>query len=232
MAKVRKVFLSCLIISLLILTSIILSKILSPQLIGVSNSATTQIGGQSVYFISANQFKNQSDAENLSTQITELGGAGYIFNFDKNFHVITSLYINKDDANKVCNKLKDKYTNAHVLKLSMKKTKINDKALAKEINSLINSIITFYANNFILLDKGEISVNKILINTIAINSQIDSLNETLYLQTDETLIKIRVLLKTLKSNMQLLSDNSSFNQFFKYIGVNSASTIYLTLNKL
>jgi len=232
MAKVRKVFLSCLIISLLILTSIMLSKILSPQLIGVSNSATTQIGGQSVYFISANQFKNQSEAENLSTQITELGGAGYIFNFDKNFHVITSLYINKDDANKVCNKLKDKYTNAQVLKLSMKKTKINDKALAKEINSLINSIITFYANNFILLDKGEISVNKILINTIAINSQIDSLNETLYLQTDETLIKIRVLLKTLKSNMQLLSDNSSFNQFFKYIGVNSASTIYLTLNKL
>lgn len=238
MSKIKKTSLCVLIIILLVLISFMVSKLFSLNFIQASTTKKGFVNVNSVYFVSAEKFSDKSLAESFATELGEVGGAGFVFEKNNMFYCLTSMYLNENDAKKVCNNLKIEYTNVEYIKLNFKAhnfSNLDNKEnveISKRISNSFNNMLNFYIEAFISLDKGETTQSKINLKSLSIISEIDDLINSLSLKASEEIIQYRVLLKTLKSNLELLTNSSNFNKNIKYLGINSAIEIFNTLNNL
>ena len=124
---------------------------------------------QYYYFVEINTFYRYLDANNLANQIQNKGGAGYVY-YDDKYHVLASFYPNKEDAEKVCENLKNEYSNASVFVIEATKFKVDRKFSDKENNvlaklnkansELFNNLYTII-NNY---DSSKEQKNQLLIN--------------------------------------------------------------------
>jgi len=224
MKKFKKIILPTFIVLMLVIVSIILSKLFNGQFIE-TNANKKDINLQSVYFVSAESFSNAIDAQNCSNEISKVGGAGFVYNKENVYYVITSFYLTEKEASSVCTNLKLDYINAQVLKIDFKKVSLSSSEFSNNFKQILISFIEFYAKSSISLDKGEISKNQILLSSLTLNANIDECLKLLESSAQTSEIKSRVLLKTLKSNLTLINVNSNFSQTLKYLGVYSISEI-------
>lgn len=116
----------------------------------------------SFYFVEINNFLVLSDAQTLSVEIRNKGGAGYIY-FDGKYHVLASYYPNKNDAEIVCKNLKQDYKTATIYELKINKN-VNLKNLSNnQKNAVENFISCGYSTiekiykNILSFDKAEIT---------------------------------------------------------------------------
>ena len=68
------------------------------------------------YFVEINKCLTYKDASDLSIEIQSRAGAGYVF-FDGSYHVLANFYLNKADAESVCENLKPDYPTCKVFSL-------------------------------------------------------------------------------------------------------------------
>jgi len=68
------------------------------------------------FYVEINSFLNYKEANKLANSVQEQGGAGYIY-YDGKYHVLTSLYLKKEDANKVKENLTKDFPTCKILTL-------------------------------------------------------------------------------------------------------------------
>ncbi len=232
MNKIKKFVLPSLIIAMLVIVSILLSKLFTFGIIDTNGKSKSTIGGQSAFFVSVNSFDNLQDAENCSKSINTVGGAGYVLKHNNKNHVIVSMYLNKTDASAVMENIKGDYPSVSLIELQIKKKNIENQTLANDVNSFVFEILNFYVNNAIKLDKNEITKNNVLLKSLELNTNLDDLITKLEMDASDSSIKLRKMLKTVKNNLQLLTNFVSDGSTFKYMGINTFMDIFTSLENL
>jgi len=177
------------------------------------------------YFVKANTFPTYAPASNLATEIQNAGGGGNLY-YKNGYNILINYYNNKADAESVCKKIKENYTNAAIFKIEAKKfknlqnlTKNQNKSVENLTNSTISSINTLSSTS-IKIDKNELSAiqTSSIFNSVFKNYQ-DCYNEfenqfhkhSKYNAAKEYANKIYLNLQTL-SNAEDIS-----NQKIKYL---------------
>lgn len=97
------------------------------------------------FFVEVGCFFKYADANSLAGEVQNKGGAGYVY-YDGKYHVLTSFYLNKEDAESVCNNLVESYPNSKVFNLEIEKSRTNKK-YSKQEQQFISKINN--ANKFL-----------------------------------------------------------------------------------
>ena len=195
------------------------SSLVTFGLIGTSVASPEQI----VYAISLGKSETsdglKEEKQNLQTQ----NGAGFILEFDGNFHCIASVYENKNDAQKVQENLKSTGTESEILTITLSAISVEGNFSTDEKNvlsSCLKANFETYKKLYdvaISLDSGVFDITKAKLECNNIYSAFISTKVNF-----ETLFKGKNMQKTTK-NLQnienalsnLISENySSANQTF------------------
>lgn len=149
---------SFLILTILVIALMVVAFFIKPTTIKVDE----------YYFARINTYLTYSEASKTSIEIQNRGGAGYIY-FDGRYHVLTSFYTSKDDAESVVNNLKTDYPNASIYTLEVeqfKKSKKLSTSQNKATANIVTESVKLIDNLYTLLlqlDKSEISTNELSI---------------------------------------------------------------------
>lgn len=177
------------------------------------------------YFVVANSFPTYSQANTLSQEIQNSGGAGYV-HLDKKYYVLINFYQYETDANNVIKNLKDTYPNVDIYTISAKKFK-NIQNFNKKQNKSIENLSNFIKNTInqlsdlsIQYDKKELNSNQLLTKFTSIESEYNTLfNDVLkQFKTDSKFNVSREYLHNIKTDLQsLVSHNQeNFSSQFKF----------------
>lgn len=150
------------------------------------------------YLVEVDCVQDYEQAIELSSQIQNRGGAGYI-RYDKGWHIFASGYCSNDDAKSVAEKLKPEYSNAKVYNLNIEDFDFNN-GFSQNVNQIFkNNILSFkYAIEnidrvLIQYDNNEASIlnvkNVAILNLEEIDKQIDKFLDTY--TRDTTFIKYK-----------------------------------------
>lgn len=90
------------------------------------------------YFVSAGEYLSYNDAKNVSSEIIEKQGAGFI-HYDGTYHVLISFYPTEKSAKNVLEQIKNDYKNACIYKMEIEKFK-KIKNFNAEQNELLNNL--------------------------------------------------------------------------------------------
>ena len=93
------------------------------------------------YFVEIDNFQTYKKALNLSEELQNLACKSYIY-FDDKYHVLVSFYSNKNDAEKVCENLKNDYPKSQVICLTFSQFQTHKNLTTKQNSSIENSIIS------------------------------------------------------------------------------------------
>ena len=122
-----------------------------------------------LYFVEINNFLNYNDATALSTEIQEKAGAGYIY-YDGTYHVFAHVYLNKADAQNVCNNLAEEYPTCKVFSkefnknINLKELNDSQKKAVKILIEVCDDCLNQIYENILNYDKGEIDNQKLILN--------------------------------------------------------------------
>ena len=116
------------------------------------------------YFIEIANFQSYNDALNLSQEIHNSGGAGYIY-FDEKYHVLASYYSRLESANSVLKNIQTSYPNSSILTIVA--TPFSNSNLSTKEKIAVESFLTVSEQLILELEqfsteynKGELSINK------------------------------------------------------------------------
>ena len=136
----------CVILFFLILGTILISLI-------VSRKKENLFYGQNLYLVYTSKTKNVSSLENEKDMVKNLGGAGVVFLFKKEYYLICNVYLKKDEAEEIKKGIAENYNNAGILEISAKKVK-NIKHFKQNEDS--KNMLKFIKNNLFELAQTEI----------------------------------------------------------------------------
>ena len=128
-----------------------------------TNTTTESISAPSytVYLISLSKSQLKKESISRAKDFQTLGAGGYIWEEDKYYHVITSAYLNKNDAQLVQNNIKLNYAlESELLSIQIKEHTIYgsfDAEEKKTLSKALGSCMAFYQNVYdisISLDTG------------------------------------------------------------------------------
>lgn len=185
---------------------------------GVSSGGKLITVKKQVYYaVSVYSFSDESQAKAKKSEVASMGGAGYVYSADKKSYVLTSAYETSADAKSVAENIGIEYK-SEVIEIVLPKVKVEKEK--KEAYELLKNIAEFFLRTSISFDKGEISKIQAVSLSLPLIASIDE--ETLKLEssTKEKDVQLKLLLKSIKANMQLLISETEFGSFFKYTGLN------------
>ena len=207
--KANKISISLIFVSIIILLSCV--TILKP-------TSTKEIN---FYFIEVGNFNTYKEANKLASNLQTQNAAGYIY-FDKTYHVIANYYLTIEDAQKVCNNIKETYSNAKVYTLTTTYNKKTNKIKeeSKLITSITNSLFDFIntlTQISVSIDKNEISTNQAQIKINDINNLFNtSLNDLKNNTNNKTFEIYNKNLKNIKNSLKNLTNSTNLEQNFKF----------------
>ena len=130
-----------------------------------SKDNTIKQNSFSLYAISVFSTETKIQAKEMSELIRRKNGAGYIWQTDKNYLVLTSCYENEADAQKVSNNLKESNTDNQIIKIDFDSITIKTSTVEQEKSTLENSVQS-YKNLYKKLYDLSVSVDTNLLSEI------------------------------------------------------------------
>ena len=131
-----------------------------------------------LYFVEIANFETYHQAIGLSQKVISNQAAGYIF-FDGKYHVLASFYLNKNDAKKVVENIKNVYANACVFSIQ-ENIFFSQKSLNNKQNKTLRDFINSTKENMIKLqninlefDSNKISFNEFKVYLHEIKNSFD-----------------------------------------------------------
>ena len=129
---------------------------------GLSIVSGKERSANSFYAVELDSFSTYDEASKFASAIQQKGGAGYI-TYNKEYKVLSSLYVTYNDAKAVADNVKQDYTNATVYEIVFVDVKLlNDltseqhKVITTSLE-VIKSAISTMTNIYLGLDTGELS---------------------------------------------------------------------------
>ena len=182
---------------------------------GLSNSKTKRYSEKIFYLVYAGKHTLESKATEMSTTVSDKGGAGVIFYKENLKYVVVSSYFSEADANKVKEQIIGSFTNAGTLKIIAPK-------LSKKVCTLIekqDSCKQYYKQHYefcktlynltLSVDKNEISGHEIYKIIMQTKQDISNISQRLKSNTEE-------ISKNMYSSSLIVLEhiNSFFNSSF------------------
>lgn len=192
------------------------------------------------HFIELNHFENYTQANEFSTQIKQVEGAGFIYK-DDYYHVFANYYIDKENAEKVCKNLKNDYKNCKIYTISahfpsnFKNLSINQNTVLKNILNNLYQLNIDLAELSLDYDTQKITYNSLCLKlknlTENFTKNVDDFNNFFKANSSVNFVK-DYLLNTTKNLNSLCSNLSEQNIKFniKFSSVNTALNHYFILS--
>ena len=179
-----------------------------------------------LYALQVAEYDNYSSAENMSKNIQQKGGAGYIYILDNNYKVLISCYKNIEDAEKVQKNLNDSGYQLEIINLDIKSyEKINGFSNKQNENYILaqNLFIDNYSQLYdlsVLYDTNDITINelKTKLNEIYYNNSeiIDNFDDEFNGVGESEIVYLKIYLSRLQQLINnLLLTNSQFDYLLK-----------------
>lgn len=108
-----------------------------------SNTMGGKINAYSIYAVYLHQSSIKSSTLDQANGVKRIGGAGYIWESESLFYVITSAYIEENDAIKVKQNLEESGHSAEILKINIPEISIGKVYSNEELSALTNAINLF-----------------------------------------------------------------------------------------
>lgn len=178
-----------------------------------------------IFFLSQNNCQNEEEAKVLGKDIMINNDAGYVWEENENFYIISSAYENENDSTLMKNKLEKDGKFAEIIKVSFPAIKIASTYSNKE-RDIITSALNSFHDAYSLLYDTSISLDNNLINetnaSLNINSTISKFNatkdnfDTLFQKNDIEFINI--------IKKHLINAKTSLNNLFEKKYITSTQT--------
>lgn len=243
----KKTFLITL-FSLLLVACLIIANYLSLTLIKTNSSAESISSNEfNLYFLSLSKSKLESEANSIAADYRKIGAGGYIWQKDEYYHVVSSAYANKNDAELVQNSIKiNQNLESEIFTIKFKSYTINGSFNGEEkkvIQKALGSCQAYYTSLYdiaISLDTGvynEISA-KLAVNNASqtLATTYANLN-TLYPNTPSSpynniswLNEQAVKLSQKLSSGERISEGQTYSSLIKYRYIEILSLLYNFIN--
>jgi hypothetical protein len=173
------------------------------------------------YLVGLYKSRKKNDAISQKSQVELLGGAGYIFEKNDVFYLISSAYIKKEDASEISSSMSKLYSGAEVVAISSKsstkqkqiKIRQNEKVLS--FCKYIDTFIDFYLDYELQYLAGKVSdseLSKTLISKkLEIEEKIKQFDASVELENNAKIV----------ANLILVHIDNFFSNFFELSKKNS-----------
>ena len=146
----------------LVLGAVILTTVI------ICFSAANCSGGEikfekTFYLVYYRMSDNTLSANSLSDAASSYGGAGYVIEFNENYYVTFSCYYSDKEAQAVCSNLKRRDLDCEILKIELKRFKLQNRNAKKHQKLYLGNLDTLYSLSALAyecangLDTGEYS---------------------------------------------------------------------------
>lgn len=111
------------------------------------SSSQNKISGFDVYAVATNKTIDEESAQNMKKDIQNKNGAGYVYEKDGLFYILTSAYESENDAIKVCESLKNQNIDCEIVKIVVDELKL-DLTLSNQDKTVLNNSINIFKSCF------------------------------------------------------------------------------------
>ena len=211
---------------------------------GLSIVSGKERSGNSFYAVELDSFNSYDEATKFATAIQQKGGAGYI-TYNKQYKVLSSLYVTYNDAKAVADNVKAEYTNATVYEIVFIDIKTSDnlsdeqhKAITTSLE-VIKSAISTMTNIYLGLDTGELSNETAhsILQTLYDDSttQTQSISTAFHSKDEAVYLKYKMYLTDFASNIAQVCNidmqGVELSQIIKYQQL-KCTFLYLRMREL
>lgn len=207
--------------SLVFIVCLILANYLSLVLIK-TDKETTKVSSNSfeLYFLSLSKSQVKNEAITHATDYQKIGAGGFIWEKDNYFHVVSSAYINKNDAQLVQNSIKtNNNIDSEIFSIKFNSFTINgsfNSDQTKVLNKSLNSFLNYYKEIYDIAISLDTSVYNEISARLAVNSSHNNLtnivnNFELLFKDETSLSKLYSSLTQAKNISQKLCGGSLVN---------------------
>lgn len=181
------------------------------------------------YAIQLEKFDEYTQAQDYATNIQKLGGAGYV-TYNKGYRVLSSMYLNYEQAKSVMDNIKSDYPNVCVYELCVPDISLPSDLSEEQLKVLSTSIavskstISTLYNIYVGIDSGEIKdeLAKSMLSALTddCNTQLTSFKTAFHSKDTATYLKYKMNLSDLASNVaeiiKIGLSGSELSQIIKY----------------
>lgn len=190
-----------------------------------------------LYAVYTNSLGTKVQAEENSNICKMQGGGGYIYLTESKFFIIASIYENEADATKVLQNLKNSYTSAGIIPISILPISISSNLSINEKDTL-ESALNVFKNTYKKLYDISVSLDTAVINEInarlsinSIGSEISTIcsNFTTIFNTQMTnnFLNIKLKLNELSSAINSLINSSTKEPFTSQIKYTYSTSLFI-----
>lgn len=175
-------------ISLLLVICLILANYISLLILKTDNKSDEVTNPEvEIYMLSLSKSKLQNEAKSIAPDYQKIGAGGYIWKQDDYFYVISSAYINKNDAELVKNSIKiNQDIDSEIITVKFPYFSINGSFNAdkkKVVSKAIAIAQTFYTSIYDIAVSLDTGVNSEINSKLAVNSTSNTIS-TIYANFD------------------------------------------------
>lgn len=196
------------------------------------------------YAVEVQEFDNYDEAYSFAIELQKKGGAGYI-TYNKQYKVLSSMYLTYDDAKSVADNIKGEYSGACVYEIVLPDitvpddlTKEQQKAITTSF-TVIKSVLATMTNIYLGVDKSEIKDDtaRTMLYTLYDDcaTQTDSIRTTFHSLDTAKHLKHEMYLTDFASNIAEISNldlkGMELSQIIKYQQIKCAF-LYITMANL
>lgn len=160
--------------ALCVMLALLFSNFITVGSFSFLNGSELKKNGYTIYAISIYQSNNFGSAGSAASSYQDKGGAGYLYFDNGIFHVLTSGYKEKSDADKVAEKLLNEGTGAQIITISVGSTALSG-SFSQEEQSALNNALSSFSSSFDSLYDMSISLDTNISTENEIRTQITSL---------------------------------------------------------
>ncbi len=211
---------------------------------GISLVSGKQRNANNFYAVEVASFDNYDEAYEFAMQIQKKGGAGYI-TYNKEYKVLTSLYLTYNDAKSVSENIKADYPSACIYEIILPTITLPSELSEQQQKTLTTSFavaqsaLSTMTNIYLSLDTGEIEdeTARAMLYTIYddCSSQIKSINTNFHQQDESKYIKYKMYLNNFTSHLAEVNETDlsgiELSQIIKYQQIKLAY-LYISMANL
>lgn len=208
---------------------------------GIDFVSGKQRNTNNFYAVQVESFETYDEAYNFASELQKKGGAGYI-TYNKEYKVLSSLYLTYDNAESVAKNIKGEYANACVYEIVLPDITVPEDITKEQQNvittnfAITKSAISTMTNIYLGIDKGETkdSTANTMIQALYDDcvAQVDSVRVAFHSLDTATYLKHKMYLSDFASNIAEIThlglSGMELSQIIKYQQIKCAF-LYITM---
>ena len=202
---------------------VMLSFVFSFSTLQASETFSANSPSVKIYFVSSTKSQLESSAKTLAEYQMARNGAGYIWNIDNYFYVISSAYENKNDADLVSASLKNKGEENEVFELTLPSINFISPIASPEAKSTLSAGLNIFLSTYrslfdisICLDTKIYDETNAFLEINKCYAKADEIMKNFHIvfgdREEKNIMSLENAILDLNENLALLAENQKVNE--------------------